>query len=210
MPGQLNLMTAGRGVAHTEDLLRAPDGLHGVQLWIALPDRARFVPPSFAHHPDLPRVTYGGVDAIVVVGETLDVASPAVVHTPLLLAQLDLPGGLDALWPLRGDFEHGIAVVAGSVDVGGAPGRPGALVDLGRGRSEIRLRTDAPARLMLLGGAPFPEPIVMAWNCVVRTADEARRVRDAWERGEGHGDLAVFGDRGRIPAPPLSPSLVAR
>jgi quercetin 2,3-dioxygenase len=209
-PGQLNLMTAGRGVAHTEDLLRAHTGMHGVQLWIALPDRARFVAPSFVHHSDPPRVSYGGVDAIVVVGETLDVASPAVVHTPLLLAQLDLPAGLDALWPLRPEFEHGIAVVDGEVDVDGAVGAPGSLVDLGRGRGEVRLRTAAPARLMLLGGAPFPEPIVMAWNWVVRTADEARRVREAWERGDGAGDLSVFGDRPRIPAPPLSASLVPR
>lgn len=209
-PGQLNLMTAGRGVAHSEDLGEAPRGVHGVQLWIALPDRARFVAPSFAHHPDLPEVTYGGVRALVAIGETLDVRSPAAVHSPLLLAELEIPGALQVVWPLRPDFEHGVVVVDGGASVDGIDAAPGALVDVPRGRAEVTIATTGPARLVLLGGAPFDEPLILAWNWVVRTADEALAVRERWERGEGYGDLSVFGDRPRIPAPSVRRELVAR
>lgn len=209
-PGQLNLMTAGRGIAHSEDLAHAPRGVHGVQFWIALPDRARFVEPTFAHHPDLPLVQYAGIEALIVIGSTLDVTSPAHTYTPLLMAELRLPAGHDGPWPLRPDFEHALAVVEGAASIDGTPAAPGALIEVARGRPEVRLSCGSATKIVLIGGAPFDEALVLAWNWVVRTAQEAERARSMWARGEGYGDLSVFGDRQRISSPPLAPGLVAR
>ena len=207
-PGQLNLMTAGRGIAHSEDVGESPRGLHGVQLWIALPESARHVEPTFAHHHDLPLVSQGDLRARIVIGELLGERSPAQVYTPLLMAELR-GAGLTKV-PLRDDFEHGLVVFQGSAQVAGQPLEPGELLYLPPGSDHLALSLEPEARAILLGGEPFPEPLLMGWNWVVRTNDELVAVHEAWARGEGHGDLAIFGDRPRIPAPPLRGPLTAR
>ncbi|TVQ94937.1 MAG: pirin family protein [Deltaproteobacteria bacterium] len=208
-PGQLNLMTAGRGIAHSEDVGESPRGLHGVQLWIALPDTARHVEPTFAHHHDLPQITQGGLRATLVVGELLGERSPAQVFTPLLMIELLGSGDLTEV-PLRLHFEHGLVVVKGHAEIAGEPLAPGELLYLPPGRDRLALRVGPDARVILLGGEPFPETLLMGWNWVVRTNDELRAAHEAWARGEGHGDLSVFGDRPRVPAPPLRGPLKAR
>lgn len=208
-PGQLNLMTAGRGIAHSEDVGETPRGLHGVQLWIALPEAHRSIEPSFDHHPELPSAEGQGYQATVVIGEAFGLSSPARVYTPLLLAEVRLDGGSVRL-PLPPGAEHGIAVVQGRAQAGGRVLEPGNLLYLPPGELWIELDATPGTRLMLLGGEPFGEPLIMGWNWVVRTNQELVQAHEAWARGEGHGDLSVFGDRPRIAAPPLRGPLVAR
>ena len=142
-PGQLNLMTAGHGISHSEQSPadRSPV-LHGVQLWTALPDRDRDVRPHFEHHPDLPVLTDTGVTVKVIMGELGGTASPAAVYSPLVGAEAVLEPGADTRLPLQPSWEYAALTLAGSVDVDGVALAPGPLLYLGSGRSDLPLRAD--------------------------------------------------------------------
>jgi quercetin 2,3-dioxygenase len=199
-PGQLNLMTAGQGVAHSEEGTGSYRGeVHGVQLWVAQPEATRHGPPAFEHHAELPELSLGDGRARVLVGEAGGVSSPARTDTPLV----GLDGALEAgasRWPLRPDFEYAVVVLSGSVGIDDKAVVPGQLAYLGEGREDVTLLTTAPARVLLLGGVPFEEPILMYWNYVARTRAEidaaARDWNDAAPRfGEVASPLT------RIPSP---------
>jgi len=202
-PGQLNLMTAGRGIAHSEETPRAHGGvLHGVQLWVALPNADRDVPPAFAHHADLPVVADRGLTATVLMGELAGAASPARCYTPLVGAEITLAAGAGALLPLRPDFEYAVLALDGAPTVDGVPLKPGPLLYLGDGRSSLRFETGSAARALLLGGEPFEERIVMWWNFVARDHDEMVEARADWTAGARFGDVHGY-DGDPMPAPPL-------
>lgn len=213
-PGQLNLMTAGHGISHSEETPATHSGvLQGVQLWVALPGADRDGPPAFTHHPQLPTFADGGLTATVLMGELAGALSPARCHTPLMGAELTLAAGGRAAVPLRPDFEYAVLVVDGAATVAELPVRPGPLYYLGEGRSELRLAAGPDTRMMLLGGEPFRERIVMWWNFVGRDHDEIVAARQAWEQRAGGGRFgAVHGYEGPdIPAPPMPITrLVAR
>jgi quercetin 2,3-dioxygenase len=204
VPGQLNLMTAGHGIAHSEE--SPPDHppvMQGLQLWVALPDHARLVAPSFVHHPDVPIWRDGAATVSVVVGEVGGVRSPALVHTPLVGAEvLFATGDGGTSLPLTPAFEYGVLVLDGAVDVLGTPLTPGSLLYLGTGRAELAVWADGPARLFLLGGEPFDEPLVMWWNFVGRTHDEIAEARDDWQAGRRFGTVTGH-DGDPLPAPPM-------
>jgi redox-sensitive bicupin YhaK (pirin superfamily) len=213
-PGQLNLMTAGGGISHSEETPAThSDVLQGIQLWVALPDADRNVPPSFTHHARLPVVTDGGLTATVLMGELAGARSPARCHTPLLGAEVTLAAGSRAALPLRPDFEYAVLVIDGAATVADVPVRPGPLLYLGEGRSELRLEAGPDTRLMLLGGEPFAERIVMWWNFVGRDHNEIVAARQAWEDRAGGGPFGTVRgyDGPDIPAPPMPITrLVAR
>ncbi|HEX3946569.1 MAG TPA: pirin family protein, partial [Acidimicrobiales bacterium] len=203
-PGQLNLMTAGAGIVHAErSPATRPRWLHGLQLWVALPEAHRLAPPAFEHHPDLPTAELDGAVVTVLVGDVAGRRSPATTFSPLVGAEVRLPGGAAAV-PLEAGFEHALVVVDGSVEVEGRRLEAGASVYLGRSRRQLRVAGAPDGRLLLLGGEPFTEPLVMWWNFVGRTGDDVAEARADWEAGRRFG--AVAGDPGeRIPAPPLPP-----
>ncbi|MEW6472057.1 MAG: pirin family protein [Actinomycetota bacterium] len=201
-PGQLNLMTAGRGVAHAEESPSGATGtLHGLQLWVAQPESTRFGAPAFEHHSFLPAAEAGGVVATVLVGELAGARSPARVDSPLVGADL-VVGGPGTL-PLDPAFEHGLLVVDGPVSVGGLSVAPGAFAYFAPGRSELGLQPagDGPARALLVGGAPFEEPVLMWWNFVARTKEEMVQARQDWEAASDRFG-PVETELGRMPAPP--------
>jgi quercetin 2,3-dioxygenase len=201
-PGQLGLMTAGRAIAHSEESpLNAPPVLNGVQLWVALPDAHRHTDPTFEHHASLPVLEAGGVTARVLLGDLAGTTSPATAYTPIVGAELLLDGAADL--PLNPDFEHAVLVLSGEAVVDGAPLAAGPLLYLGRGRGSLPLRADdGPARLVLLGGEPFEEELVMWWNFVGRSHEEIVAFRDDWESHRAFGEVHGYaGDR--LPAPPL-------
>jgi hypothetical protein len=202
-PGQLNLMTAGHGIAHSEE--SPPDHppiMQGLQLWVAMPDAARHGAPSFAHHPTVPAVRDGEVTITVVIGELGGVRSPALVHTPLVGAQVLLAAGTRTRLPLLPAFEYAVLVMDGAVEVTGAPLTPGSLLYLGAGRTDLDIRGAGPARLFLLGGEPFDEPLVMWWNFVGRSHEEIVAAREDWQAGRRFG--TVTGYQGEpLPAPPM-------
>ncbi len=209
-PGRLNLMTAGRGISHSEETPAVHSGvLAGVQLWVALPDSDRDRPPAFTHHDDLPVAAGPGFRATVLMGEFDGVVSPARTFTPLAGAEVALTGGPGSL-PLRADFEYAVLALDGAVTVDGVPLKPGPLLYLEPGRSALRFEKSSPVRLMLLGGEPFAERLVMWWNFVGRTHEDIAAAREDWESGSRFGAVHGYAG-GRIPAPPMPITrLVAR
>src|SRR5688572_6375103 len=108
-PGELALMTAGHGIAHSEQSPAVhPRYLHGAQLWVALPESARDTAPAFAHHTTLPGFTSDGLSATVLMGSLGGATSPGTAHTPLVGADLDLAAGADVELPLEPDFEYAL------------------------------------------------------------------------------------------------------
>ena len=204
-PGQLNLMTAGRGIAHAEQTPDRHSGLlQGVQLWVVLPGSDRDVPPAFDHHADLPVVANGGLSATVLMGTLAGATSPARCYTPLVGAEVTLSG--DASLELRTDFEYAVLVLDGAPTVNGVNLKPGPLLYLGDGRSSVSFGTDGPARVLLLGGEPFGEKIVMWWNFVARDHDEIVESRHDWAESMNTGGRfgVVDGyDGDPLPPPPM-------
>lgn len=201
-PGQLNLMTAGHGLAHAEEATgRYRGDMHGVQLWVAQPERTRHGPPAFEHHAVLPRVELGAGQATVLVGALAGLTgtrSPARSDTGQVGVDLDLRAG-ETVVPLDPSFEHALVVLEGAVSVGGTIVEPGHLAYLGEGRDELGV--SGPARALLIGGEPFEAPVVMWWNFVARTRDEIVEARRSWEaRDDRFAPVASTLDR--IPAPP--------
>lgn len=184
-PGQLNLMTAGHGVAHSEEATGRYRGrLEGIQLWIAQPERTRHGQPAFEHHAALPQAEITGAGtATVLVGSFADVRSPARHDTDLVGVDLDLHGR--ASLALRPDFEHALVVLRGAVAVAGQVLRPGHLLQVDPGADELDLRVTEPARVMLLGGVPFDEQIRMSWNFVARTPAEIDAAYASWTAADG-------------------------
>jgi redox-sensitive bicupin YhaK (pirin superfamily) len=182
-PGELHVMTAGRGIVHSE--LSQPDkppSLHGVQLWVALPDFDRNTEPRFESHLELPSITRPGITGKVLIGELEGVRSSVQSSTPLLGADLAIaPGGVAQL-QVETAFEHGIFVVQGELTAESSRVQIDQLLYLGAQRRSIVLRSDQGCRAILLGGEPFDEQIVMWWNFVGRSHEEIVAFRRAWER----------------------------
>ena len=202
-PGQLNLMTAGHGVAHAEEGTVYRGELHGVQLWVAQPDETRDGPPAFEHHAELPRVEFaGGAVATVLVGELDGDGSPARRDTDHAGFDLSLQPGRSVI-PLRADYEHAVVVLDGAILVDGSVVEPGSLGYLSRGRDELAVEARGPTRALVVGGVPFPSPIFMWWNFVARTREEAGAAGAAWNgRDQRFGEVDSTLDRIAAPAPP--------
>ena len=202
-PGQLNLMTAGRGISHSEETpAEHTPVLQGVQRWVALPDRDRAVPPAFDTHADLPVVADGGLAATVLMGTLAGATSPAKAYTPLVGAEIVMAAGSDSRLPLQTDFEYAVLALDGAPTVDGTTLKPGPLLYLGTGRTSLRLAAGSAARVLLLGGEPFEERLVMWWNFVARDHDEIVQARAEWESGSGFGTVHGY-DGPAIPAPPM-------
>lgn len=190
-PGQLNLMSAGNGIAHAEEDPGQPDGhLHGIQLWIAQPEQTRWGASSFEHHATLPRLDLDNGVATVLIG-TLDAASsPARRDGELLGAELRLGAGVTTL-SAHPNYEYGVIGIEGEASVAGAMVSPGSMAYLAPGASELRLEARANALVMLLGGVPLEAPLVMWWNFVARNRDEIVDAYVAWRtRDERFGPVA--------------------
>ncbi|WP_454086034.1 pirin family protein [Georgenia sp. Marseille-Q6866] len=214
-PGQLNLMTAGDGICHSEEgtLARFPDQgrLHGVQLWTALPGTARAGERAFDHVRDVPSFAVDGALARVFMGSLGGVTSPARAYSPLVAAQLDIPAGATVRLPVDPAFEHGVLLDSGELTVAGTPVAETWLAYLAPGREEIRIEAgDTPVRAVLMGGTPFEEEVLMWWNFVGRTHEEVVTARAQWQAavaGDPDG-IARFGrvtgyDGAPLPAPEL-------
>ncbi|GIF95067.1 pirin family protein [Catellatospora citrea] len=203
-PGQLNLMTAGHGISHSEESpVPRTEPLHGVQLWVALPDAARSVAPAFEHHPDLPVVELAGATLTVIMGELAGAVSPATAYTPLVGAEAALAAGAEITLALRGDFEYAALVLDGAAHIDGVPLTPGTLLYLGRERTSLDLAAAGPARVLLLGGEPFEEEIVMWWNFVGRSHDDVAAAREQWMAADPRFGEVVGYDGAPLPAPVL-------
>jgi redox-sensitive bicupin YhaK (pirin superfamily) len=236
-PGAVNLMTAGRGIAHSEVSTAATTNLHGVQLWVALPDASRGVAPFF-EHAEIESVQVDDALVRVFAGALpgVDAEASVTVFTPLVGAQIELPPGGEAWIELDPAFEHGLLVDLGPVTatVPAFEGEPDDDADTGAdpvavaghttrlerselgyvtiGHEGVRLRAEphAPARVVLIGGVPFGEELVMWWNFIGRDHDEIAEVRRQWQadviaRGDTDGRFGTVEgfDGPPLPAPEL-------
>ncbi|ALC19026.1 pirin family protein [Streptomyces pristinaespiralis] len=202
-PRELGLMTSGRAISHSEESPRPHARfLHGAQLWVALPGAHRGIEPHFQHHTELPEVTAPGLSATVVLGTLDGAASPGTTYTPLVGADLTLARGAEARLPLEADFEYAVLSMSGEAHVDGVPVLPGSMLYLGCGRSELPLRADSDASLLLLGGEPFEEEIVMFWNWIGRSHEEIAEAREDWMNGNRFGEVKGY-DGPPLPAPAL-------
>jgi quercetin 2,3-dioxygenase len=202
-PGGVNVMTAGHAIAHAEQTPRDNSGrLNGVQLWTALPDGDRHGPASFQQVADVPVAEFNGGMARVFSG-TLDGATSAAPHfSELIGADLQIHAGAQLTIPTDARFEHALLVLAGSCALEGQPLEERVLYYLGTRRSELSLRSAAGARVLLIGGPPFPETILMWWNFVARTPGEIREARADWEAHRRFGEVPAY-QGPRLAAPDL-------
>jgi quercetin 2,3-dioxygenase len=202
-PGELNLMTAGRGIQHSEVSTAATTALHGAQLWVALPDSDRGIAPFFEHVEPQP-ISVGEATVTVFIGTLSGASSPATVFSPLLGAQIDLPAGASLELPIDAGFEHGVLLDTGSLTVDDEELPLSHLAFRDVGQSVLRLQAGADgARALLIGGAPFGESIVMWWNFIGRSHDDIVAYRDEWQSDVINGEDAA-GAFGAIPEYPGS------
>jgi redox-sensitive bicupin YhaK (pirin superfamily) len=181
-PGEVNLMIAGRGISHQE--FSTPDTgiLHGAQLWYALPEETRNMPPTFEHYA--PQAVIGeGSEVRVFLGSLAGSSSPVATYTPPLLgAEAVLRAGAQLELELDASFEHGILVDTGEIFLDGVALAVDHLHYLPLGRSRAVLTAgQSPARILILGGQPLGEQIVMWWNFVGRAHEEVVAYRAAWQ-----------------------------
>ncbi|MFA5606903.1 MAG: pirin family protein [Leucobacter sp.] len=220
LPGELNLMIAGRGITHQEIGSSEVPVLHGVQLWYALPESTRFSENHFAHYEPAAVPVRGG-SVRVFIGELLSSRSPVDTRTPELLgAEVLIEPGATLEIPLRRDFEYGVLAENADLSVNGLEVPHRALSYLPTGADTLVLRAsveaDAPVRALLLGGVPLGEQIIMWWNFVGRDHDEIVEYRRRYQAELGFeqadpadaGKRPLFGEfppgeRPPIPAPPL-------
>ena len=200
-PGELNLMTAGRGIQHSEVSTAATTALHGAQLWVALPDATRGVAPFFEHFEPVP-VAFGEATVRVFLGSLVGSTSTATAFSPILGAQLDLPPLATIDLPVDAAFEHGVLLDQGTLAVDGEELPISHLAFRELGQSSITLTAGASgARMLLIGGAPFGESIVMWWNFIGRSHDDIVAYRDEWQADVIEGADAA-GPFGAIPEYP--------
>ncbi|MFB7511003.1 pirin family protein [Streptomyces broussonetiae] len=202
-PGELNLMTGGHGISHSEVSTPGTTVLHGVQLWVALPEQHRHTARDFQRHVPEP-VRLEGAVLRVFLGSLAGSASPVRTFTPLLGAEIVLEPHAGLTLPVDPAFEHGVLVDQGHLSAAETPLRPAELGYVPDGTSALTLTNDSdtPARAVLLGGPPFGEEIVMWWNFIGRSHADIAQAREDWMTGTRFGEVKGYGGD-PLPAPEL-------
>ncbi|HEY0591130.1 MAG TPA: pirin family protein [Thermoanaerobaculia bacterium] len=203
-PGGVNVMTAGSGIAHSEETPAQNKGkLDGVQLWIALPEPQRHIDPTFQHVGRVPQVDFTGGVAQVFAGDLDGTSSPAKTWSDLVGVDLGLAKKASVRLPAVAEREYGVVLLGGDAELEGRVLDRDALVYLGRGRAELAFRSGSGARVLVIGGVPFRETVLMWWNFVARTPEEIAGARADWEEGRRFGPVRAYKGE-RLPAPPLA------
>ena len=203
-PGELNLMTAGAGICHSEVSTPGTTVLHGAQLWVALPDGHRDTARDFHHFvPSVHR--HDDAEVLVFLGELAGAASPVPTFTPLLGAQVDIPAGTTTTFDVSTEFEHGVLLDTGSITACGTPLDQGDLWYQSPGHPSLGLANTGAdvARVLVLGGPPFGEELVMWWNFLGRSHSDIVEYRQQWQQqSDRFGSVADY-PGSRLSAPPL-------
>ena len=202
-PGQVNLMTAGRGVSHSEECLPGERVLHAAQLWIALPAADADCAPAFEHYPQLPRWERDACAFTLLAGRFEGRQAPTRLYSPLLGLELHSPAGARLELPLESVFEYGILPLEGTLRIGAETFAADQLAYLGRGRASLALELAPGSRALLLGGEPFAEEILIWWNFVGHSRAQIAEAQRDWEAGSPRfGGVPAY-DGTPLVAPPL-------
>jgi len=204
LPGGVNVMTSGAAIAHPERTPAKNSGrLSGAQLWVALADRDRHMPALFQHVDRVPVDEQPGGLIQVFAGNLGALASPATHHSGIFGGDVQVHPGAALDVRLDVSYEFAALVLNGDCSLEGQPLHERPLYYLGANRSEVRFTSRSGGRLLLVGGPPFPERILMWWNFVARSPQEIADARTDWEERRRFGEVTGY------PGPRLAaPSLV--
>jgi redox-sensitive bicupin YhaK (pirin superfamily) len=199
--GEVNLMTAGCGISHSEESL--PDTiLQGLQLWIALPDSARHMEPNFTHYNNIPSVNFDNLQINVLAGEFMNATSPVKIYSPLVGIEIKALENSITTLPLNPKFEYGILPLVGDITIADESIDKDTLLYLPCGQSQLTIRIQKGSIVLLIGGEPFMEDILIWWNFVARTREELIEATNAWNNQSDFGEVKGFQGE-RIKAPPV-------
>jgi redox-sensitive bicupin YhaK (pirin superfamily) len=182
-PGAVNWMTAGRGIVHSErssaEVRRSGQSLHGIQAWVALPAEAEEVEPSFHHHPagSLPSITVDGARRTLIAGSAFHAVSPVHTYSPMFYIDVEAEPGATVYLPDEHE-ERAVYVATGAIELDGQRYEAGRMLVLEPGR-QVMWRTDEPARVLMLGGAPLGERF-MYWNFVSSRPERIEQAKAEW------------------------------
>ena len=205
-PAEVNWMTAGRGITHSErfEHARRHGGLmHGIQAWVALPQEREEIEPSFSHHPaaDLPTAQAGGVRLRAIAGEALGLKSRVPTYSPLFYLHAQLDRG--AVLEMPHDYtERAVYVVSGEIEIEGNSHRPSRMLVFAAGEP-ASLRANSRAVVLLLGGEPVG-PRYIEWNFVSSTRERIEQAKADWRAGRMK--LPDLDDGEFIPLPEANPA----
>ncbi|WP_052403324.1 pirin family protein [Legionella massiliensis] len=190
-PGEINLMTAGKGITHSEESI-SKNRLEGVQLWIALPDSVRFMNPEFAHYTDLPVEEQGGFRLTLLAGDLFNQSAPAKVYSPLIGLDLNALSEAKMQLPMNPKFEYGVLVLSGQLFIENEAQGSDSFVYLGCGRTTLSISASKGTRAILIGGEPFAEEILIWWNFVARSPEEISKATDDWQNHRHFGEVKSY------------------
>jgi redox-sensitive bicupin YhaK (pirin superfamily) len=183
-PGDVNWMTAGRGIVHSErtapGLRRSGPRVHGIQTWVALPRASELAEPAFHHHPNdtLPRVVSPGVELRVIAGTAFGERSPVQVFSPTLYVAAEMDAGSAFELPPEHE-QRGVYAVEGAISVAGGSVPPQHLAVL-ENRASVEVRAETRARVMLLGGAKTDGERFIWWNFVASSRERIEEAKQRW------------------------------
>lgn len=205
-PGELNLMTAGHGIAHSELSLESDAPLQGVQLWVVLPGSSRDRKPDFRHYRNLPRFSHDGAEITLFMGELLGRRSEATTHSPIVGAQIQ-NSERESVIPINKDWEHGILAVTDQVHIDGIAMKKDQLLYFPPGKESFSFYGNPESSdletMIVIGGAPFEEKFVMWWNFIGRSHEEIVAMRNEWQYSSDRFPQFSDSIHQRIPAPEL-------
>ena len=202
-PGQVNLMTAGHGIAHSEDSFGSEKRLHAAQLWIALPAAIKEMPPRFDHYPHLPSWAEGACRYTFLMGDYASYHAPTLHFSPLMGLDIQTSKRVTLTLKLDASFEYGIAVLQGEIAIESLYFRTNELAYWGVGSQTITLTLSDNAHLLLLGGEPLNEEVLMWWNFVGRNREEIQKAVTCWNAGSDRFGRVFNDNRTPTPAPQM-------
>lgn len=202
-PGQVNLMTSGHGISHTEETVPGQNKLHAAQLWIALPLADKDTPPRFDHYPQLPAWSQDSVNFTLLVGEFMGHQAPTLSFSPLL--GMDIVAGEQSqiTLPLREDFEYGLFVLEGNLEIDCESFATNELAYLGIHRNSVTFSLPAGSRVLLVGGEPLDGDIFIWWNFVGHSKEDIAQALQDWNSGSGRFGVIHGYDGDALVAPAL-------
>ena len=187
VPGDVNWMTAGRGIVHSErtraELRLTGFRMHGIQTWVALPRDAEEVAPSFHHHPaqSLPQIERGDVRLRLIAGDAYGQRSPVVTFSEMFYLAAEFSSGSAIIAP-AGHIERAVYATDAPLLIGGVEVAPGRLAVLPPGEN-VEIRANAATRAVLLGGAPLDGDRHLWWNFVSSSRERIERAKAEWKEG---------------------------